>query len=301
MIIVKIFQGIGNQLCQYAYGRARGLDLGVEFKIDNSYYINYSEVTQFGFTYKRDYGLDHFNILDNVATEEEIKKVKTVDGSNRIAYYINKKLHERAPYYRKRWVKEKETVFDPNLLRIKDNTYVEGYFVSELYFKKHRNVILKEFTLKNPINEKNAEVIKRMQNTDSVCISIRRTNFLANPIMNVCREQYYTDGLSAMADLLGKNMRVFIFSDDNEWVLNNYKIPYEHEFVTHNFPDFYEDLRLMTYCRNHVIPNSTFSWWGAWLTQNEDKKIIAPKIWLNSNEDYSTVIPESWIKLENKF
>ena len=301
MIIVKIFQGIGNQLCQYAYGRARGLDLGVEFKIDNSYYINYSEVTQFGFTYKRDYGLDHFNILNNVASEEEIRKVKTVDGSNRIAYYINKKLHERAPYYRKRWVKEKETVFDPNLLRIKDNTYIEGYFVSELYFRKHRNVILKEFTLKNPVNEKNAEVIKRMQNTDSVCISIRRTNFLANPIMNVCREQYYTDGLKAMADMLGKNMRVFIFSDDNEWVLNNYKIPYEHEFVTHNFPDFYEDLRLMTYCRNHVIPNSTFSWWAAWLTQNEDKKIIAPKIWLNSDEDYSTVIPESWIKLENKF
>ena len=301
MIIVKIFQGIGNQLCQYAYGRARGLDLGVEFKIDNSYYINYSEVTQYGFTYKRDYGLDHFNILNNVASEEEIRKVKTVDGSNRITYYINKKLHERAPYYRKRWVKEKETVFDPNLLRIKDNTYVEGYFVSELYFRKHRNVILKEFTLKNPVNEKNAEVIKRMQNTDSVCISIRRTNFLANPIMNVCREQYYTDGLKAMADMLGKNMRVFIFSDDNEWVLNNYKIPYEHEFVTHNFPDFYEDLRLMTYCRNHVIPNSTFSWWGAWLTQNEDKKIIAPKIWLNSDEDYSTVIPESWIKLENKF
>ncbi len=301
MIIVKIFQGIGNQLFQYAYGRAVGLNKGCEFKIDNSYYINYSEVTQYGYTYKREYGLNQFNIIENIATPEEIERVKTVSGSNRISSFINRKLQESAPYYRKRLVKELDTVFDCNLLRINDNTYVEGYFVSEKYFKNHRSLILNEFSLKKALNEKNAAVIKRMQDTESVCISIRRTNFLANPVHNVCNEQYYKDGLSAMSDLL-KNMRVFIFSDDNEYVVNNFKLPFEHEFVTHNFPDFYEDLRLMTHCKHHVIPNSTFSWWGAWLSQHEGKKIIAPKIWLNSNAiDYSTVIPEEWIKIENKF
>ena len=301
MVIVKIFQGIGNQLFQYAYGRALCLNRGYEFKIDNSYYINYSEVTQYGYTYKRDYGLNQFNIVENVATDEEIRKIKTVDGSNRISYFINRKLHERAPYYRKKMVKELDTVFDSNLLRVKDNTYVEGYFVSEKYFKNHRDTILKEFSLKSPVKGKNAEIIKRMQDTESVCISIRRTNFLANPVHNVCGEQYYKDGLNAMSELL-KNMRVFIFSDDNDYVVNNFKLPFAHEFVTHNYPDFYEDLRLMTYCKHHVIPNSTFSWWGAWLSQYQGKKIIAPKFWLNSDTiDYSTVIPEEWIKIENKF
>ncbi len=300
MVIVKIFQGIGNQLFQYAYGRALSMRTGNAFKMDISYYINYAELTQYGFTYKREYGLNNFNIVEDVATAEEVHSAQTVDGSNRISYYLNRKINERAPYYRKKHVKEIDTVFDPNLLKVKDGSYIEGYYTSEKYFKEYRGQILKEFTLKKQVSEQNAEVIKRMQNTESVCISIRRTNFLSNPLHNVCTEQYYNDGLKAMNDLV-KNMRVFIFSDDNEWVLNNFHIPYEHEFVTHNYPDFYEDLRLMTNCKHHVIPNSTFSWWGAWLSQHPDKKIIAPHRWLNSETiDYSTVIPEDWIKIETK-
>lgn len=300
-MIVKIFQGIGNQLFQYAYGRALSLRRGLEFKMDNTYYINYAEVTQHGYTYRRDYGLDMFNIQAPVATEEEINRVKIVNGSNRITWYINRKLNERAPYYKKNIVKELDTVFDPNLLNVKSNSYVEGYFVSELYFKDYRSTILKDFTLKAPVNEKNAEVIKRMQDSNSVCISIRRTNFLHNPLHNVCMDSYYRDGLKAISDLV-PGMRVFIFSDDNQWVLDNFHIPWEHEFVTHNYPNFYEDLRLMSYCKHHVIPNSTFSWWGAWLSEYADKKVIAPRVWLNSDTiDYSTVIPEGWIKIENKF
>ena len=300
MVIVKVFQGIGNQLFHYAYGRALALRKGYTFKMDISYYINYAEQTQYGFTYKREYGLNNFNIVENIASEEEVKHNLNVDGSNRISYYINSKLNQRAPYYHKKLVKEIDTVFDPNLLKVKDGSYIEGYYTSEKYFKDYRNNILNEFTLKAPVSEKNAQVIASMQNTESVCISIRRTNFLTNPLHNVCNEKYYTEGLKAMNDLVS-NMRVFIFSDDNEWVTKNFHIPYQHEFVTHNYPDFYEDLRLMTHCKHHIIPNSTFSWWGAWLSQYPDKKVIAPRIWLNSDTiDYSTVIPEDWIKIDNK-
>ena len=300
MVIVKIFQGIGNQLFQYAYARALSLRNGYDFKIDISYYIHYSEVTQFGFTYKRDYGLHNFNIIENIATEDEVSKAQAIAGSNRVSHYINRKLDERAPYYRKKHVKEKDTVFEPGLLNVKDGSYVEGYYTSEKYFKDYRANILNEFTLKAPVNEKNAEVIAMMQDTESVCISIRRTNFLTNPLHNVCNEKYYVDGLKAMNDLVS-NMRVFIFSDDNEWVLKNFHLPYQHEFVTHNYPDFYEDLRLMAHCKHHIIPNSTFSWWGAWLSQYPGKKVIAPRAWLNSDTiDYSTVIPDDWIKIDNK-
>ena len=300
MIIVKIFQGIGNQLFQYAYGRALSLDLGYRFKMDNSYFINYSEVTQFGYTYKRDYGLSKFNINENLATIEEVENIKKISGSNRVSLFINRKLDQLAPYYKRKTVEELDTVFDPNLLKIKDNTYIEGYFTSELYFSKHRNILLNEFTLKSAPNQISAEIIKRMQETESVCISIRRTNFLANPLHNVCGTQYYLDGLRLMNEKI-KKMRVFIFSDDNEWAFQNFHIPYEHEFVAHNYPDFYEDLRLMTHCKHHVIPNSTFSWWAAWLAQYPDKNVIAPRFWLNSATiDYSTVVPESWIKIENK-
>ncbi|MFM2306412.1 MAG: hypothetical protein RLZZ367_1081 [Bacteroidota bacterium] len=301
MIIVKIFQGLGNQLFQYSYARALELNRGCQVKLDNTYYNLYSEIILHGYTVKRHYGLNRFNIKEDLASLAEIEQVKNNTGSNRVTRFINRKLNESAPYYRKQYVKELDTVYDPNLLNVKSNCYVEGYFASEMYFKKHREILLNELTLKNQASAQNAEVIKRMEDSESVCISIRRTDFLANPLHNVCTDQYYRDGLKTMADLV-KNMKVFIFSDDNEYVMRNFDIPFEHEFVTHNYPDFYEDLRLITHCKHHVIPNSTFSWWGAWLSRYKDKKVVAPRIWLNSDTiDYSTVLPEEWVKIENKF
>ncbi|HLP21171.1 MAG TPA: alpha-1,2-fucosyltransferase [Chitinophagales bacterium] len=301
MIIVKIFQGLGNQLFQYAYSRALALNRGCMVKLDNTYYNQYSEIILHGYKVKRQYGLDRFNIKMELATQAEIDHVKNYTGNNRISRYINRKLNEQAPYYKKREVKELDTVFDKNLLQVSNNSYVQGYFASEMYFKNHRETLLNELTLRSPLSEQNAATIQRMRDTDSVCVSIRRADFLVHPLHNVCTDQYYQDGLNAMGELV-KNMRVFIFSDDNEYVSKNFHIPFSHEFVTHNHPDFYEDLRLMTNCKHHVIPNSTFSWWGAWLSQYPGKKVIAPRIWLNSNTiDYSTVLPQEWIKIENKF
>ena len=162
---------------QYAYGRALGLETGYEFKMDNSYYIHYSEVTADGYTYKRDYGLNQFNIVENLATEDEVNKIINIGGGNRFSLFFNRKRNERAPYYQKRTVKELDTVFDPNLLRVRDNSYIEGYFTSERYFAKHRDIILREFTLKSSPDAENATIIKRMQETESVCISIEEQIF----------------------------------------------------------------------------------------------------------------------------
>src|SRR5581483_8329275 len=99
-----------------------------------------------------------------------------------------------------------------------------------------------------------------------------------------------------------KNAVFYIFSDDNDWAKQNFSIQDEHYFVTHNYPDFYEDFRIVQNCRHHIIPNSTFSWWGAWLCDNKDKIVIAPEIWLNSKElDYSYFLPKEWLKVRNKF
>ena len=302
MIIVKIFQGLGNQLFQYAFGRSLSICKGYELKVDNSYYLHYSEIVHHGYTVKRNYGLNRFNILQNIAaSDEEVRKLHTVSGNNRISRLFNIEIDKRASYYLKKVVKEQDTVFDSNLLLIKDNTYIEGYFASEKYFKNHRNLILKEFTLKTQVTKKNQEIINRMHDSQSVCISIRRTDFLTNPLHNVCTDQYYKNALSTMSELV-RDMHVFIFSDDNDYVVNNFKLPFKHEFITHNYPDFYEDFRLMTNCKHHIVPNSTFSWWAAWLSDFEEKKVIAPRVWLNSTTiDFSTVIPEEWIKIENIF
>lgn len=300
MIILKIFQGLGNQLFQYAYGFARASDIGTILKIDTSYYNNYAEVTQYGYTYKRDFGLNRFAITAPEATTEEINNILYPTGDS-----LPKKLHNKyrqyvGGYNKKFSVKEPSYTFDDKLLHLCDNTYVEGYFTDERYFKKYRTQLLQQFKLTNHPNEKNAAILAQMQQEDSVCISIRRTNFLNNPLMGVCGEDFYYNAMNEMAAKL-KNPVFYVFSDDNNWVNTYFKSPYKCIPIQHNYPDFYEDFRLMQGCRNHITPNSTFPWWAAWLANNNDKIVIAPKYWLNSDTiDYSRFVPDSWIRLEHQ-
>lgn len=300
MLIVSVFQGIGNQLFHYAYARAQSLRMGVPFKLDNSYYEEHSEVTQFGFTYRRDYGLNRYNILENIATHEDIAAIKE-EPSTRWGRLMRRLRRKFLPYYRQNIVKEDWTIFDWNLLKVGSGTWIQGYYTSEAFFKDYRDIILKEFTLKNEPNEVNKAMIERMQASNSVCMSIRRSNFLNNPLHGCCGEAYYKEAAAHIATLIGDEPpHFFIFGDDAAWIEKYFDLPFTWELVKHNNGDFYEDLRLMTHCRHHVIPNSTFSWWAAWLAQHPKKVVVAPKYWLNTSEiDYTMVLPDEWIKFEH--
>ena len=95
------------------------------------------------------------------------------------------------------------------------------------------------------------------------------------------------------------NPHFFIFSDDQKWVKDNFKIKYPIAFIDHNASKKdYEDLRLMSLCKHNIIANSSFSWWGAWLNSNPKKIVIAPKEWFaDPSIDTSDLIPPGWIRL----
>jgi hypothetical protein len=94
-----------------------------------------------------------------------------------------------------------------------------------------------------------------------------------------------------------KNPKYFIFSDEIDWVKKNLNLPKESIFVTHNKSGI-EDMRIMIECKYNIIANSSFSWWGAWLGKNKDKKVIAPKMWFLDNKiDTSDIIPRRWQKI----
>jgi hypothetical protein len=86
----------------------------------------------------------------------------------------------------------------------------------------------------------------------------------------------------------------YIFSDDQEWALQNIKIGYPTIFVTHNRQNVYEDFRLMSLGKHNIIATSTFSWWGAWLNRNQKKIVIAPTQWF-VNSEKTDIIPKGWI------
>ena len=295
MIISRIFQGLGNQLFQYAFGRVLALRNKTDLKLDTSFYDD-AEVTQFGFTYKRNFEISRYNIVIDEASKNEVDLYKGAVRPNllqRVEYRI-------FPDNRPRKIVEDLSVFSPELNNLKGNLYLDGYFTSEEFFKDHSDLIRKEFTLKNEMNKENFEWAARMQSCNSVCISYRRTNFVNNPLHEVCFMEYYLNGLKRVEELLDEPLTVFIWSDDNEWTRENFQPPYECHYMTHNFPDFHEDLRLMTHCKHHVIPNSTFSWWAAWLGEWENQIVVAPERWLNSDEiEYGHVIPKRWHKIKN--
>ncbi|MCF8275948.1 MAG: alpha-1,2-fucosyltransferase [Flavobacteriales bacterium] len=295
MIITRIYQGLGNQLFQYACGKALALRNGDQLKLDTTFYEN-SEVTQFGFTYKRNFEIARYSVAIVEASKQEIDVFKGVAVPSiwqRILYRLNKNSRPQR-------IEEDLSKFTPEITGLKGDVYLNGYFTSEEFFKDYAHVIRKEFTLKNEMSEENCGWAEKMANCNSVCISYRRTNFVNNPLHEVCFMDYYLDGLRKVEQLLGQNITVFIWSDDNEWTRENFRPPYECHYMTHNFPDFHEDLRLMTRCKHHVIPNSTFSWWAAWLGEWENQIVIAPERWLNSTEiEYGHVIPERWHKIKN--
>lgn len=270
MVIVKIHHGIGNQLFQYAYGRALSLRNKVPFKLD----LAWCRLP----TRHRDYGLDRFNIVENIATEEEVAHILYRDRG-RIVRRCLLLANKLRPYYRRNYVQEDLSRFDPNLLKVRHG-YVYGYFGTELYFADAAEVLRAELTLKAPPDPINADMIKRMEDCDSVCLSVRRGDFVGHPLYDVCGLDYFERAAARVAESV-PTPHFFVFSDDNDWVRRHLKLKYPHTLVTHNYPNFYEDLRLMMHCKHYVIPNSTFSWWGAWLSRHPRPIVVAPRRWLN--------------------
>jgi len=295
MIISRIFQGLGNQLFQYAFGRAMSIRNKTELKLDATFYKD-SEITEYGFTYKRDFEIARYNVEIVTATDNEINLYKGTSPGG----IIDRVKHKFIKGKRPKVIHEDLSKFSPEFNTIKGNLYLDGYFTSEEFFKDHAGIIRKEFTLKNQMSEVNNKWAGLMQSTNSVSISYRRGNFLNNPLHETCFMQYYLDGLNEVHKLSTEEITVFIWSDDNDWTEKNFKPPFKCYYMTHNYPDFHEDLRLMTRCKHHVIPNSTFSWWAAWLGEHESQIVVAPEKWLNSDEIYyDHVIPKRWHKIKN--
>ena len=137
---------------------------------------------------------------------------------------------------------------------------------------------------------------------NSVSIHVRRGDYLTNPVTfqthGLCDIDYYKKAIDEILDLVDKP-HFFIFSDDQSWAKSNIIFGAPTDYVMHNNSlKNYEDLRLMSYCRHHIIANSSFSWWGAWLGNNPEKIVIAPKKWFNDPKiDTTDLIPDTWLRL----
>jgi hypothetical protein len=276
MIIVKLHGGLGNQMFQYAFSKNLAKVRGES--------IAFVDDTLNGVT-KRKYELSYFNI-----------KPKFVDKKK--ATELDKLYKNKTPKIIRRFLKQPKYlvdcyldknlfVFDKKVYKT-DKKYFVGYWQNEKYFNEIRKELLKDFTSKKNITKK----LKQ----NSVSIHIRRGDYIKNPQVKqahgACDMNYYKTAINLIEDKV-ENPFFYVFSDDIVWCKKNFKFLKNVEFISNKQP--YMDIVLMSKCEHNIIANSSFSWWGAWLNENDNKIVIAPKSWMKSY--YKSPVPKEWIKI----
>ena len=297
MIKIKIQAGLGNQFFQYALARAIKEKTKKEVILDLSFYTPNGVVK--GDTV-RGYELDKFNIDQNIklsykpTPKVQVILEKVIRRIFNLSSYVFYKIYFNPLY----------------------GFYLIGFWQSEKYFKDIEEIIRKEFTLKDLIENRGESdlskiILNKIKSSKySISVNIRRGDYANNPLIRnhygLISKDYFIKGVEYVNKNLNLNnldTNIFIFSDDIEWCKNNLLELEEFGnviFVSEKLSPT-DTLHLISICKSNVIANSSFSWWGAWLNTNSEKIIIAPKNWMKAHVKTKDVCPNEWIRLENEF
>lgn len=268
---------------QYAAGKSLAAYHATEFFIDTMVYDQFKIRRK-----ERQYELSHFLIRNFKKPNQFIFQ------QFRNNYNIGETLRYNEPHFH----------FDPNFFKLPDNTHLIGFWQSEKYFKNIKSTIYEDFDfnkVKN-ISGSNSAYLRKINETNSVSIHVRRgdyvTNSEYNKIHGTTNENYYKSAVEHIYKNLD-SPHFYIFSDDINWVKENLEFPGSYQYIEANTGrSAIFDMWLMSTCKHNIIANSSFSWWAAWLNSNENKMVIAPSKWFQSIEhDTSDVIPPHWIKI----
>lgn len=278
-IRIKLSGGLGNQMFQFATGYTLAKKNNVKLSLDLR-----------RFSRRKDHnGFELQNVFDIYS------KVKFLD--NPLDFYlINFKeiLHKIDFTYKK--FNEPHYHYTKMISNVSKHSKLNGYWQSELYFQNYADEIKKIFSFSKQLNEKNSLIANEIKQNQSISIHIRRGDYLLpnNSNHNTDLRKYYLKAIEKTSKFYN-SPKYFIFTDDPSWVSRNFTLDYLFKIVNinHQTQSFF-DMYLMSLCKSNIIANSSFSWWGAWLNNN-DKNIFAPKNWFNDKSiNTDDLIPTSW-------
>lgn len=291
MDVILIFNGLGNQMSQYAFYTQKK---------------NISKSTYF-LLFCNDHNGFELNHVFNIDCKTKIvqrllyflfrllltKKMTFITKPIQLFFgYLNCKIvHENFNYN-----------FNSEYL-VKSNgiTFYFGGWHSELFFFNVKDELKKTFTFNIPQNDDNKNHAHEIILTNSVSIHVRRGDFLNEENINlfgdVCDKDYFEKAIQLICSKVAKP-HFFIFSNDMEWVKFNLRIDNVTYITCNTGKNSWKDMYLMSLCKHNIIANSSFSWWGAWLNTNSNKIVISPSRFLK-NDIFTEVYPDSWIKIGN--
>ncbi|UWR66486.1 alpha-1,2-fucosyltransferase [Phaeobacter inhibens] len=283
MIITRLHGRLGNQMFQYAAGRALADRLGVSLALDS-----------------RGAELRGEGVLTRVFDLD----LATPD--------IWPPLRQRAPLGYALWRglgqhlgtgpklrREVGLGYNPDFVDWSDNSYLHGYWQSERYFAQSAERIRRDFTFPEYSNQQNAEMAARIGETNAISLHVRRGDYLTLAAHVLCDQAYYEAALAQVLDGLKGQPTVYVFSDDPQWAKENLPLPCDKVVVDFNGADTdYEDMRLMSLCKHNIIGNSSFSWWAAWLDQTPDRRVAGPAKWFGDPKlNNPDILPPGWLRI----
>ena len=274
--MVKLYGGLGNQMFQFATGRALALRRRTELALDVTWFSDAGlrartprefELSVFAFRAKT---------LDRTAPSDALAKRQF------------------------RTVREPGFVFAPEVLDAPDDSLLDGYWQSERYFADAEQQLRSDLRFKGRPSRRNRAMLRAIRRTrEPVSLHVRRGDYVhdekTHQFHGVAGLDYYDAAIDVIRQQV-QDPQFFVFSDDPEWCRDNLELPESTTFVDHNSgKQSFEDMRLMSNCRHHIVANSSFSWWGAWLAANKDKTVVAPRRWFaDETIDTSYMLPAGW-------
>jgi len=298
MIVIRFNGGLGNQLFQYALGRHLSLIHDRPLRFDTDGYTATKPDTKQGI---RLFGLGAFSVSGQPATPDELQPFKIYRRQGtavRLARLANRWIPDRWRRYiveRKAdfWRFRRSVLASP----LAEQVLIEGFWQTEKYFEDIAPIIRNDLRLKQPAVHENAQMLAVICAVDSVSVHVRHGDNATNVAKEngVLPTAYYARAAGLITNHIRKP-HFFVFSDDPDWAKAKLTLPGPTTFVVHNGDERnYEDLRLMAACKHHIVGNSTFSWWGAWLGTKDGQIVWAPsKYLMQSDRDYRDYYPSSW-------
>ncbi len=290
MICIKIHGGLGNQMFQfaaaYSLARLRSAEVRVyapeaTFPASEQIYRPFELNQVFGNAPFKMITQSEYNRMIGQGSSYFVKAVNRVKG---VSYFHESDLR-----------------FDESLFDLPRNTVIEGYFQSYRYFDKRYHDLLQAFRFTKELSPESKKVAEAIRSRNSCAIHFRRGDYISNPVTQrihgTCGLPYYRDAVESFADV--DDLEFFLFSDEPDWVKENFRIDRPFHVVSHNAGvDAWQDMALMQKCNHFIISNSSFSWWAAILSTNPYKRVIRPERWFSDSEKQnqtSDMFPPSWM------
>lgn len=300
MILVRLMGGLGNQMFQYAFGYYLAKKNNTVLKVDESLL--------------QDRSLPHEVVTHRTLDLVDIFDFNIIKASKSEIEYFNGKINQKSFIVRAvnsvLWrlrkhnlIVEGSRTFDSSLINLNDNKCIVGGWQCEKYFSAVKNDIKTLYKFRHPLLPQSKLLADNIVAVNSVCLHVRRGDYVTSSLysntIGALDLDYYYRAINEMSQKVRFPV-FYIFSDDLKWCKENIVIPFDHVFVEeeHVGAKASNYLYLMSLCTNHIISNSTFSWWAAWLAEKKESVVIGPIKWFKDSKlNGIDIIPERWVKI----